>query len=153
MQIITNPIFSILHEAIYCEGTASNWAAQRVLAEFPEFEIIPNRSVYFTGEMIYPWMFTEIGALRPLQETAEILAAREDWPSLYDPAVLKQNRVPVAAAMYYDDMYVERENSKKTAELIKGIKLWVTNEHEHSALRQHGEVVFERLYGMLHGEI
>jgi pimeloyl-ACP methyl ester carboxylesterase len=149
----TNPIFSILHEAIYCEGGASRWAAQRVLTEFPEFEISPEHPVYFTGEMIYPWMFAEIGALQPLREAAEILAAREDWPQLYDPAILQQNQVPVAAAVYYDDMYVERENSEKTAALIQGIKLWITNEHEHSALRLHGEAVFERLYGMLHGEI
>ncbi len=149
----TNPIFAILHEAIYCERTASNWAAQRVLAEYPEFEIAPDRPVYFTGEMIYPWMFTEMRALRPLQEAAEILAAYDDWPPLYNPAVLKQNQVPVAAAVYYDDMYVERHLSEETAALIKGIKLWITNEHEHSALRQHGEAVFERLYSMLHGEI
>ena len=36
---------------------------------------------------------------------------------------------------------------------IKGSKLWVTSEHEHSALRMHGEAVFGRLYDMLHGEI
>jgi len=149
----TNPIFAILHEAIYCEGNASHWAAQRVLEEFPDFEISPERPVYFTGEMIYPWMFTEIGALQPLREVAEILAVRENWPPLYDPALLQQNQVPVAAAVYYDDMYVERENSEKAAALIQGIKLWMTNEHEHSALRLHGEAVFERLYKMLHGEI
>ena len=31
----TNPIFAILHEAIYCQGIASNWSADRVMAEFP----------------------------------------------------------------------------------------------------------------------
>ena len=103
--------------------------------------------------MIYPWMFDDIGALKPLQETAEILAASEDWPDLYDPAKLQRNQVPVAAAIYYNDMYVDRALSEKTASLIDGIKLWVTNEHEHSALRMHGEKVFGRLYDMLHGEI
>jgi pimeloyl-ACP methyl ester carboxylesterase len=149
----TNPIFAILHEAIYCEGNASNWSALRVLSEFSAFEISPDHPVYFTGEMIYPWMFEEIGALQPLQEAAEILATRDDWPPLYDPKVLSQNQVPVAAAVYYNDMYVERRLSEQTAKLIPGIKLWVTNEHEHSALRQHGEEVFGRLYDMLHGEV
>lgn len=149
----TNPIFAILHEAIYCEGSASQWSAQRVLAEFHEFEISSDRPVYFTGEMIYPWMFDEIGALQPLQEAAEILATREDWPTLYNPELLQRNQVPVAAAMYYDDMYVERELSEKTAALIPDIKLWITNEHEHSALRLHGETVFGHLYDLLHGEV
>lgn len=26
----TNPLYSIMHEAIYCQGAASNWAAHRV---------------------------------------------------------------------------------------------------------------------------
>jgi len=149
----TNPIFAILHEAIYCEGSASNWAAQRVLEEFPAFGIFPDRPIFFTGEMIYPWMFTEIGALKPLQEVAEILAHDSNWPPLYDVEVLRRNQVPIAAAVYYNDMYVERSLSKQTASLIKGIKLWITNEHEHSALRLQGEAVFGRLYDMLHGEI
>jgi hypothetical protein len=148
----TNPIYAILHEVIYCRGRASNWSAQRVLAEFPEFEISPDCPVYFTGEMIYPWMFAEIRALQPLREAAEILAQDADWPPLYDPAVLKQNQVPAAAAVYYNDMYVERNLSEQTAALIQGIRLWVTNEHEHSALRLHGETVFGRLYDLLHGE-
>lgn len=149
----TNPIFAILHESIYCHGAASDWSAARVLSEFPEFEISPEHPVYFTGEMIYPWMFDEIGALKPLQKAAEILASEKDWPGLYDTAVLGHNQVPVAAAVYYDDMYVERELSERTADLIQGIRIWVTNEHEHSALRMHGEAVFGRLYDMLHGEI
>lgn len=26
----TNPLYAILHESIYCQGAASNWAAHRV---------------------------------------------------------------------------------------------------------------------------
>lgn len=26
----TNPLYAILHEAIYCQGAASNWAAHRI---------------------------------------------------------------------------------------------------------------------------
>ena len=59
----------------------------------------------------------------------------------------------MAAAVYYDDMYVERLFSDETARDIGNIRLWVTNEHEHSALRRHGEAVLGRLLGMLHGEI
>jgi hypothetical protein len=81
------------------------------------------------------------------------LAHDSDWPPLYDWAVLRKNQVPVAAAVYYNDMYVERGLSEQTATLVNGIKLWVTNEHEHSALRLHGEAVFERLYNLLHGEL
>lgn len=149
----TNPIFAILHEAIYCQGTASNWSAERVRAEYPAFEIAPGRTVYFTGEMIYPWMFDEYRYLRPLKEAAEILAAYEGWPRLYDVVRLQKNTVPCVAAVYYDDMYVERTFSEETARCIPGLKLWVTNEYQHNALRAEGEVLLDRLLKMLHGEI
>ncbi len=149
----TNPIYALLHEAIYCQGFASNWSAERTLAEFPEFIIQSNDRFYFTGEMIYPWMFSEYEQLQPLRSTAEILAKYEDWPVLYDPPVLKKNRVPSAAAIYYDDMYVERQFSEETAAQIGSLKPWITNQYEHSALRLHGEQVLDRLIGLIHGEV
>ena len=147
----TNPIYAILHESIYCEETRSNWSADRIRREFPEFEITNHRPVYFTGEMVYPWMFDEYKHLRPLKEAAEILAGFEDWPRLYDKSVLQSNTVPCAAAVYYNDMYVERTLSEETAKNIRGIKLWVTNEYEHNGLRADGEKVLGHLLEMLHG--
>jgi predicted phosphohydrolase len=61
--------------------------------------------------------------------------------------------VPCVAAVYYDDMYVERAFSEETAAAIRGVKLWVTNEYEHNALRADGERLLDRLLRMLHGEI
>lgn len=148
----TNPIFAILHESIYCQGFASRWSAERMRLEYPEFEIRKDGPVFFTGEMIYPWMFDDYGHLRPLKNAAELLAAEESWPMLYDPAVLRANTVPVAATIYYNDMYVDREFAVQTAATIRGSKVWITNEYEHNALRADGEVVFERLLEMAHGQ-
>lgn len=50
----TNPVFAILHELIYCEGSASNWAAERVRREFPALAWAPGKDFAFTGEMIFP---------------------------------------------------------------------------------------------------
>lgn len=147
----TNPIFSVLHEPAYAEGEASAWAAQAVRAEFPEVEADGSRPFPFTGEMIYPWMFAEIGALRPFATVAERLARRTDWPALYDPDVLARNSVQAVAAVYDEDLYVDRELSLQTAEQVPGLRLWTSNAHQHCALRRHGEEVFGRLLDMLHG--
>ena len=48
----TNPIYALLHEAIYCQSVSSDWSAERVLAEFPEFTIKANDRFHFTGEML-----------------------------------------------------------------------------------------------------
>jgi pimeloyl-ACP methyl ester carboxylesterase len=138
-----NPLFAVVHEACYADGSATNWAAQRMLPD--DFASQPE---LFTGEMIYPWMFTESGALQPLQDAAELLAAHE-WPRLYDAAQLAANDVPVAAAIYAEDMYVERVYSEETAALIRGLRPWLTNEYHHDALRMSGDAVLGRLIDLV----
>ena len=56
------------------------------------------------GEMVFPWMFEDFAELRPLRDAAHLIAAKGDWPQLYDEAVLRKNEVPIAAACYFDDM-------------------------------------------------
>ena len=147
----TNPIYALLHEAEYCQGHASQWAAESVRAELPEFNWRPGSSLLFTGEMVYPWMFDEYQGLRPLKEAAERLAAEAEWPSLYDVAALSRNQVACAAALYYDDMYVPRQYSEETAAAIGGLRVWVTNEFEHNGLRAEGEALLDRLLAMARG--
>jgi pimeloyl-ACP methyl ester carboxylesterase len=143
----TNPIFAVLHEMCYTQGAASRWSAERVRAEFPETNWKPGRPPAFTGEMIYPWMFEDYPRLKPLREVAEILAREERWPALYDAKKLARNTVPGAAAVYAEDMYVPRALSEQTAAAIPGMKVWLTNEFEHSGLRT-SPAVFERLLAL-----
>ncbi len=89
--------------------------------------------------------------LRPLRRAAELLAERDGWPPLYDPARLAANEVPAAAVVYYNDMYVDRELSMQTAGAIRGLKTWVTSEYEHNGLRADGGAVLGRLIGMVRG--
>jgi pimeloyl-ACP methyl ester carboxylesterase len=149
----TNPIYALLHEAEYCQEEASRWSAERIRAEFPEFSLAPGAPVYLTGEMVYPWMFVEYESLAPLKEAAQLLADYDEWPRLYDVDRLRANTVPVAAAMYYNDMYVERLLGEETAADIRGIRTWVTSEYEHNGLRADGERLLDRLLGMVHGEV
>jgi hypothetical protein len=99
--------------------------------------------------MIHPFMFEEISALRPLAEAAHLLAAKTDWPQLYDPTALAKNTVPAAAAIYSNDMYVPRDLSLATADQIPGLKTWVTDELEHNGLRVQGRRILDRLLEML----
>ncbi|GAB3379422.1 hypothetical protein GCM10027452_34240 [Micromonospora halotolerans] len=109
--------------------------------------------VLLTGEMIYPWMFATDPALAPLDEVADLLAQREDWPDLYDPGQLARNEVPVAAAVYHDDMYVDADDSLATARAVRGLRTWVTNEYEHDGLRVSGGRVLDRLIRLARGEL
>jgi pimeloyl-ACP methyl ester carboxylesterase len=154
------PLYALLHEACYAQGPATRWAAQRIRAEFPEFDAGQGRDpgngsapLLFTGEMIYPWMIDADPALRPLRGAADLLAERDDWPPLYDPSRLAANDVPVAAAVYYDDMYVDRELSMATARAIPDLRRWVTSEYEHDGLRVSSGAVLDRLIAMRHGSI
>jgi pimeloyl-ACP methyl ester carboxylesterase len=144
------PIFA-LQEFIYGQGAAPTaWAAQRALARYPRFA--PDADpLLFTGEMMYPWMFREISALRPFAAAADLLAAADDWPALYDPARLAANDVPVYAAVYFDDMYVDADLQLQTARAVGNTRVWVTNEFEHDGLRVAGERVLGRLMDLAAG--
>jgi pimeloyl-ACP methyl ester carboxylesterase len=151
------PLYAVLHEACYAQGAATRWSAQRIRAEFPEFDaaaaVDGDAPLLFTGEMIYPWMTELDPALRPLGEAAGLLAEREGWPPLYDPARLAANDVPAAAAVYYEDMYVPAELSARTASSIRGLRAWVTNSCEHDGLRVSDGRVLGRLIAMNRGEV
>lgn len=153
----SNIIYAILHEAIYTEkpGIASNWAAYRVgksLEEFSWLEKEPAISeftappLYFSGEMIFPLHFETYPELIELREAAELLAKFDEWPDLYDEEQLRKNTVPVYAASYIDDMYVDYEFAKDTAALVKGSKVFETNQLYHSALRAKTDDVMRELF-------
>jgi len=143
-----NPLFAAIHEAIYGQGEgATGWAAERLLAEFPEFDA-GARPLLFTGEMIYPFMFEEVALLKPFRAAAEALARRPRHSLLYDKARLAQNAVPVSAVVYHDDMYVDAGLSLQTSRAVGNVDVWITNEFEHDGIRQSG-AVFERLVAMV----
>jgi hypothetical protein len=91
--------------------------------------------------------------LQPLGAAAELLAERDSWPLLYDPIMLGANEVPVAAAVYFNDMYVDRDDSLRTAVSIRGLRPWVTSEYEHDGLRVSRGAVLDRLIQMARGSL
>lgn len=153
-----HPLYAVLHESIYAQGERpTDWAAERVRAEFPQFDAARTLAgagpLLFTGESVRRGQFDCDPALRPLRETAELLAARTDWPRLYDTARLAANEVPVAAAVYHDDLYVDTADSLRTARAIRGLRTWVTDEFEHDGLRAGGPRVLDRLLALVRDEV
>jgi proline iminopeptidase len=143
-----NPMFAALQESIYGQGSgATGWAAERVRSEFSEFGE-GSRPLLLTGEMMYPWMFEEIRSLRPFCNAVEAFARYDQFEPLYDPVRLASSEIPVAAAVYFDDMYVDAELSLETARDVGNIRVWVTNEFEHDGVRQ-SSAVFSRLRQMV----
>lgn len=144
------PIYALQEYCYGAPGVPTGWAADKELASRPEFAADAD-PVLFTGETMFRWMFDQIPLLRPFAEAADILAAVDDWPALYDAGRLADNTVPVAAAVYFDDMYVDADLSLDTARRVGNVRPWVTNEYEHDGLRS-GPVV-ERLMDMLAGKV
>ena len=137
-----NPLFAAVHESCYADGTTTRWAAERLLPD----DLADGED--FTGEHIFSWMFEDYAALRPLREAADLIAKHE-WPRLYDEERLAANKVPTAAAIYANDMYVPRELSEETARRIGSLRPWLTNEYEHDGLRADGARVLDRLLSLV----
>jgi pimeloyl-ACP methyl ester carboxylesterase len=139
-----NPIYATLHESSYADGVATRWSAHRLLPD----EIAAEG--FFTAEHVFPWMWEDYAGLRPQQAAAELLAEHH-WPRLYDADRLRHNEVPVAATIYSDDLYVERDFAVETAATIRGIRTWETNEFAHNGLRADGERVLGHLIDLARG--
>ncbi|KAM7208029.1 proline iminopeptidase [Naviculisporaceae sp. PSN 640] len=174
----SNPIYAILHEPIYCfkKGVASRWAAWRVGKEIKNFAWLapeekqtspPSYSggadngngsgaesdevinaPYFSGEMVFPEHFDSYPELREMKEAANILAECDDWDELYDEDQLRDNEVPVYAASYIDDMYVDFDLAEETANLVKGCQVFETNRMYHNAVRARTDEVIGQLFKM-----
>lgn len=137
-----NPLYAVVHEACYAAGRPTRWSAERLLPDS-----FADDPAALTGEHVYPWMFDEYAGLHPFAETAQVLADHE-WGPLWDVERLAANEVPAAAAVYAEDMYVERTFSEETAGRIRGLRPWVTNEYEHDGLRADGVRVLDRLLAL-----
>lgn len=158
-EVEFSPMYGYMHESIYAGatpdlvGTVTNWSADRLAEDVPGFAknadpLDSSEPYYLTGEHMMRAFFEEAPSLKPLLGATDILAQRTDWQPVYRPEVLAQTSSPVVAAIYYGDMFVPRELSMETAELL-GARTWITNEYQHDGLRASGGKVFERLLTML----
>ncbi|MCW2762913.1 MAG: aminopeptidase [Marmoricola sp.] len=142
-----NPLYAVIHESSYADGVATRWAAER--AEPDDFR---GDSQLLTGEHLFPWHFEDSAGLRPYREVASILA-EHPWPRLYDPELLAEVDLPCAAAIYADDPFVDRRFSDVTADLLPGLRRWLTDEYLHNGLRSDGGRVLDRLIGLARGTL
>ncbi len=174
-----HPIYYWLHESIYADGpnnSPTNWAAHRAYEEviegLPDFDYkITSQQVesvdqptLFFGEMVFPWMaegdYAELSGTG-MRLLANALASKSDWPPLFDRdhmrRVLQDGSISrAAAAVYYDDLYVDFNACMKVAARggpLEHCKCWITNEYQHSGLRDNGAAMFAKLWGMATGSI
>jgi pimeloyl-ACP methyl ester carboxylesterase len=154
-----NVIYALLHESIYCDANGpSDWAAERVsksLTEYqwvtlapPSAQTVRETPLHFSGEMVYRWMFDVYPELHALKPVADILASYEGWGGLYDEWQLARNEVPVYAATYTEDMYVDFGLVQESIGKVKGVKQWVTSGCYHDAVRSKSGEVMRELFAL-----
>jgi len=93
-------------------------------------------------------MLDDYYELIKIKNQANLVAAIDDWPALYDEKQLAKNEVPVYAAVYMDDMFVDYDFSMETARKVKGCKTFITNMMYHDAVRSKMEDVTKNLFSL-----
>jgi hypothetical protein len=172
-----HPLYYWLHEpSCYADGSfngATDWAAHRAYEELvghegSEWDYATTcaeddpRPVLWFGEHVFPWMAEDYGELGGvgLAAAADALARKADWGPLFDGDAVRERlasgRTRAAAAVYYEDMYVDFDASVLVASRggpLERCKLYVTNEYQHSGLRDDGARLFAKLHGMATGAV
>jgi hypothetical protein len=173
------PIYFLLHESIYADGarcSPTKWAAHSVFEQRTsrpsEFSYkltaaldSDERPTLFLGEMVFPWMadgdYKECSGFG-MKALAHGLAEKDDWTTLYNAENMRKALSPVegsslaAAAVYTDDMYVDYDACRKVTQTggpLEECKIYVTNEYQHSGLRDDGSTIFTKLLNMARGSI
>lgn len=98
--------------------------------------------------MIYPFLFDLFPELEKLKNVADILAKYGGWPELYDEWQLARNEVPLYAATFVDDMYVDFGLAQETVKLVKNCKQHITNGMYHDAIRSQTDEVMKKLFAL-----
>lgn len=161
----TNILYALFQEAIYCDGeySPSYWSADR-LRKLPQnqqyvYEPSMKEPLYFTGEMVYKSMFDDYAELQPFKQVVHLLHNRKEWTSLYDVEKLKQIKwtdVPIVAATYFYDQYVDFDITMKVKRSIFGLgnlRQYITSEFFHNGLRADSEKVLGSLFDLLEADI
>ena len=168
-----HPIYCLLHESIYVDSNSecakSDWSAMKAYAPEHDFDCTISTKdekvrepTLLVGEVVFPWMvdgdYAELSGLS-MRALAHSLSSKDDWTDIYDPAAMRNALSTVskaAAAVYYDDMYVDFNASMKVTERgnpLEKCAVWVTNDYQHSGLRDDGAAIFGKLLGMAKGEV
>ncbi|KAI0157581.1 hypothetical protein GGR57DRAFT_500533 [Xylariaceae sp. FL1272] len=109
-EVAKKPLFNQKYWWVGCDDPRG--LLDRLNKEDPE-------ELYFSGEMVFPFFFKVYKDLKRYAPVAEILAQMEPTRDMYDLKMFKESDVPVKALSYKNDMYVEHEHSKETAELFR----------------------------------
>lgn len=147
----TNVIYFLFQEAIYCngEGVSSNWAAHSHAPD--SFKITHGDYFMFTGEMVYPNMTDDYVELSKLKKLSMLIHSHAKWSKLYDLETLKTlqwDQLPVAAAVYLDDQYVDYQLSQANENFFHYEK-YVTNSLFHNGLRASSSEVLDKLFDLI----
>jgi hypothetical protein len=109
---------------------------------------VREHPLFFSGEMIFPFHFDIFPELEKLAPVADILAKYSGWGDLYDEWQLLRNEIPLYAATFVDDMYVDFELAQETVKLVKNCKQYITNGMYHDAIRSKTKDVMKELFAL-----
>lgn len=171
-----HPIYFLMHESIYADSNSdcetTNWSAYRAYEPDNAFDLKTSCEsecddpTLLTGEVVFPWMadgdYAELSGFG-MRALAQSLADKNDWGCLYDCDNMRKalsldgtGISKAAAAIYYDDMYVDFDAAIKVTRRgnpLENCKVWISNEYQHSGLRDDGAMIFNKLLGMAKGEV
>ena len=119
-----NPLYALMHESIYGQCEATDWAAWRVLAGIPRVPPRRRRAAADRRDGLPlvlragPGAAPAAGAWHgcwPRRTTGSRSTIRTGWPSTPCPWPPPCTR---------DDIYVDRELSLETAAAVRGLQVW-----------------------------
>ena len=118
-----DPLYTVLHESIYCNGFGSHWAADNVMKNI-DFFLKTMIFLIFQVRWLEKKMYDDYVGLVKFSKVAELLAKKDDWKKLYDLEKLRNNIVPISVLLIVDDLYVNDKLSEAALSNINKASVW-----------------------------
>ena len=100
--------------------------------------------IYANGELKTPIRWAAQRVRCEFKPAMDVLMEDTHFGTIYDADQLARNEVPLQAAVYFDDMYVDSGLQLDTLSRVGRSHYWTTNEFEHDGV--HGSTVFRHLF-------
>lgn len=137
----TMPLWAVVHETVMARpGHPVNWSAERIYrGEFADLTLLGNQ--FFTTH------FEEDPALRPFFGAVDEVHRMDTLKAQSDD--VSGNRVPAAALLFTNDVYLPYELSIQSAAKVGNLQVWTHEQWLHDAIWVHGDAVAKGIFGML----
>jgi pimeloyl-ACP methyl ester carboxylesterase len=147
LGFINNPLYLFLHESLYCEDNASQWAGETVFINEDHRPRKDNLTKFFLAETLMH-NYLDMEELKPFSGLMETIMDYDRWPQQFLGENFSEVSTKVAGIIYNNDAYVSSNYSEESAAMLPYCTA-IKSDLDHHGMRTEPDKTFGGLFRAL----